>query len=275
MNHYHPLLFLLLLVTISVPCQTTLITYNLRYDNPGDGINCWADRREDVVRMIRYYQPDILGIQEGLVGQVHYLDSSLADYDFTGLGREDGATRGEFAAIFFNKERLRLLDTRTWWLSETPDTVSVGWDAALERIVTYGKFLALSSGDTFYVFNTHFDHIGQIAREQSADLILQIIDRMGIWEKRIVVMGDLNAVPAEASIRRLSSRLEDPWAKNDILRSGPEGTFNAFDTEAPVDRRIDYIFVKNVDAKACRHIADRRANGLWPSDHLPVMVQLD
>ncbi|HRY97886.1 MAG TPA: endonuclease/exonuclease/phosphatase family protein [Bacteroidales bacterium] len=264
-----------MLARLSLVGQTTLMSWNIRYDNPEDGDNRWKLRREEVAGLIRTYRPDILGVQEGLYAQVEFLDTVLTGYDYTGVGREDGYRQGEFAAILYHKERVQLLDSRTWWLSDTPDTVSVGWDAALERIVTYGKFFALSTGDTFYVFNTHFDHIGQVARERSAELILQIIDGMGIMEKKIVVMGDLNAGPEERPVAILSSRLEDPRRMNGILRSGPEGTFNAFKQDATLESRIDYIFVKNLVPKVFQHIPERRSNGLWPSDHLPVLVRLE
>jgi endonuclease/exonuclease/phosphatase family metal-dependent hydrolase len=251
-----------------------MMTLNLRYDNANDKENGWDLRKAEVVTMIDFYHPDIVGIQEGLSNQVAYLDSALTDYDYTGVGREDGKRKGEFAAIFFNKHTIKLISSKTYWLSETPDTVSKGWDAALERIVTFGKFVHLKTKDTIYVFNTHMDHIGKLARENSAKLILRIIDGMKIWNKKLIVMGDLNSEPDDAAAKILSNSLSDMRGKPHVVSYGPEGTFNQFNTDLPVTKRIDYIFVKNITVTEHIHLDDRRKNNLWLSDHLPVLVKM-
>jgi len=251
-----------------------MMTLNLRYDNANDKENGWDLRKAEVVTMIDFYHPTILGIQEGLSNQVAYLDSALTDYDYTGVGREDGKRKGEFSAIFYNKHTIKLISSKTYWLSETPDTVSIGWDAALERIVTFGKFVHLKTKDTIYVFNTHMDHIGKLARENSSKLILRIIDSMNIWHKNVVVMGDLNSQPDEVAAQTISSRLLDMRWKPHVTSYGPEGTFNQFNIDLPVTKRIDYIFVKNMTVTEHIHLDDRRKNNLWLSDHLPVLVKM-
>ncbi|GBL35727.1 hypothetical protein EMGBS15_13220 [Filimonas sp.] len=268
------LVYLLLMGCFTLSGQSYMMTFNLRYDNANDKENAWGNRKDEIVDMINYYHPDILGIQEGLYQQVTYLDSALIDYEYTGIGREDGKRKGEFSAIFYNRHKIKLLSSRTYWLSETPDTVSVGWDAALERIVTFGKFVDLKTKDTFYVFNGHFDHIGKIARENSAKLIVSVIEKMKIWHKKVIVMGDLNSEPSDSAVQILSAQLSDMKGKQNLKTYGPEGTFNQFNIDLPVTKRIDYIFVKNITITEYIHIDDRRKNNLWLSDHLPVMVKM-
>ena len=266
------LLALFFLLPFILPAQTTFMTYNLRYNNPGDKENCWEYRKSEVADMLNRYHPDILGIQEGLQDQVLFLDSALNNYDYTGVGRDDGKTKGEYSAIFYNTRRFRLLSMKTYWLPETPDTVSVGWDAAMERIATFASFSDIKTDDTLYVFNMHMDHIGVKAREESARLILRLIDQQQLWNKRLVVMGDFNATPDEKPAQLYAEKLQCAYNTSRETKQGPPGTFNAFNTTDPVTKRIDYIFTKNISISHCHHIADRRKNNLWLSDHLPVMA---
>ncbi len=148
-----------------------IMSYNIRYDNPDDGINAWGKRKENVASLIRFYQADLIGLQEVLYKQLTYLEQQLAGYGRIGVGRDDGKQQGEFSPIFYAKEKLALLDQGTFWLSDTPDRPSVGWDASMERIATWGQFRHEASGDTVFFFNTHFDHRGEQAREESARLL--------------------------------------------------------------------------------------------------------
>lgn len=269
------LILLLLILPVVALSQTTFMTFNLRYNNPGDKENCWEYRKVEIADMLHRYHPDILGIQEGLQDQVLYLDSALEDYSYTGVGRDDGKTKGEYSAIFYNTNRFELLSMKTYWLSDTPDTVSVGWDAAMERIATFAMFSDLKKGDTLYVFNTHMDHIGVQARENSARLILRIIDQQKLWNKRLVVMGDFNATPQESPVKLFAEKLQCAYNNSRETKLGPPGTFNAFNTTEPVTKRIDYIFTNKLSVRIYRHIDDRRKNNRWLSDHLPVLIQLN
>ena len=154
------------------PQSHSIMSYNIRYDNEWDKVNSWEIRKDEVIKLIYEYDPGIIGIQEGLLNQVRYINNAFNNYDYFGVGRDDGKDRGEFCSIFYDKTRYDLQKSSTFWLSETPGKISVGWDAALERICTYGLFLDKKKGQNFWVFNTHFDHIGSIAREKSAELIL-------------------------------------------------------------------------------------------------------
>lgn len=269
------LLLPVLMMVLGLNAQKSIMTYNIRYNNPGDKENWWENRKQDVATLIQYYQPDILGIQEGLHDQVKYLDNALEKYAFVGVGRDDGKEKGEYTAIFFNNQNLELLKTKTYWLSETPDRVSVGWDASMERIVTYAKFKDKKTKNIIHVFNCHYDHIGKMARENSSKLVLDLIKKMGVANEPIAVIGDLNSLPEEKPIQLLKTKLQDAFETSSMPAYGPTGTFNSFNPNAELTRRIDYILTKNLKVKGFRSIDDRRKNGLYPSDHLPVLITLD
>lgn len=267
--------FLVQIVPVTVFGQTAVMSYNLRYNNPKDQENWWEHRKSEVAEMISYYAPEILGIQEGLNSQVKYLDSTLLGYNYIGVGRDDGKQKGEYAAIFYKTESMTLLASKTYWLSETPDRVSVGWDASMERVVTFGKFLDKRSQDTLYVFNAHYDHKGKVARKKSTELILSVMDTMGIADKKVLLMGDLNSEPNNEPIKLFKTQMVDHYNQKGVITYGPTGTFHGFDTQGTLNKRIDYIFTKNVNAKAYIHIDDRRKNNLYLSDHLPVLLKME
>ena len=248
------------------------MTFNLRYDNPSDGENRWELRKQEVAEMILHYRPSIVGIQEGLYDQVVFLASMLAGYRFIGAGRDDGFRAGEYSAVFYDSTHWSILRENTFWLSQNPHTVSKGWDAACNRICTYGAFRHRISGDTFFVFNTHFDHVGKLAREKSSELIRSVMDSVTMPQSRVIVMGDFNAEPDDASIRTLKLRLQDSREISAQKPYGPAGTFNGFATDKTITKRIDYILTKNLAVKEHLHIDDRRQNQLYLSDHLPVFV---
>ncbi|SVB66627.1 uncharacterized protein METZ01_LOCUS219481, partial [marine metagenome] len=173
----------------------SIISYNIRYDNNWDVENSWKIRRNKINQILVQYSPSIIGIQEGLLNQVQYIDSSLINHDYVGIGRDDGKEKGEFCAIYYDTTRYVLLKDSTFWLSETPDTVSIGWDAVLERICTYCLLTDRITKKEFWVFNTHFDHIGVTARERSSELILNRINKINSRSLPIILMGDFNSIP--------------------------------------------------------------------------------
>lgn len=254
--------------------QISYMSYNIRYDNPNDHENWWSHRKSELAKMVNHYSPEVMGIQEALHNQVAYLDSALTDYDYVGVGRDDGVKSGEYAAIFYKKQQLKLLKTKTSWLSETPDIVSVGWDASMERIVTYAKFLDKRTRDTLHIFNAHFDHRGPKSRVNAAELILELIADLTQDDSKVVVMGDLNSEPNDRPIELLTQELSDAYDLSNHKVYGPFGTYNGFD-DRPLDRRIDYILTKNIKVDRFSHIDDRRSNNLWLSDHLPVLINTD
>ena len=196
------------------------------------------------------------------------LQSGLTDYNYVGVGRDDGKTKGEYSAIFYKKDELKLIEESTFWLSETPENISVGWDAALPRICTYALFQHQESKRQYWHFNTHFDHMGVSARTQSAKLIASKIGSLADDEEAVVISGDFNAEPHESPITVITTYLEDPIETVDL--TGPLGTFNGFDLDANLDRRIDYIFCKSVRPIEYQHLDTKRSNKRWISDHLPI-----
>ncbi len=253
----------------------TVLTYNIRYDNPGDGEDAWPKRRDHLTAQVRFYAPDVFGIQEGLHRQLLYIDEQLPGYTRVGVGRDDGREGGEYSCLYFLKKRFGLLASGTFWLSETPDTVSKGWDAALPRICTYAHLYDSLAGRKLWVFNTHFDHIGKEARRRSAELILQKIAAMNRSGEAVVLTGDFNAEPAEAPVAVITRDLRDARAISREPSFGPEGTFNAFNFHDPVRRRIDYVFLNDKGLSVAQYavLSDSR-DCHYPSDHLPVLARL-
>ncbi|WP_223034302.1 endonuclease/exonuclease/phosphatase family protein [Hanstruepera marina] len=251
------------------------MTYNIRYDNPEDGLNAWDNRKLELTHLISYYKPDVLGIQEGLIHQLHYLDAQLTEYSRIGLGRDDGLEKGEFSAIYYNHNKLSLIKSSTFWLSERPDTVSVGWDASMERICTYGLFKDKSTKKNVWIFNTHYDHIGKLAREKSSELILKKIREVNTNDYPVILMGDFNSEPNSQTITILTNAFGDASEKSSHGIYGPAGTFTGFDKNTLAEKRIDYLFVKNLKVTTYRHIDDKMKNSNYLSDHLPVLIELE
>lgn len=269
------LLVLTAVASFQIQAQSSsIMTFNIRYDNPNDNENAWGKRKEALVDLVQYYHPDFLGIQEGLDHQVNFIQKQLSNYKHIGIGRDDGEKKGEFSAIFYDTSRFELLYQETFWLSNTPEKVSIGWDASMERICTYGKFKNKLTNELLYVFNTHFDHIGVLARKNSAQLLLTKIKVLGLDKAKIVVMGDLNSVPDSEPIAILKQVLDYGFEKASRKFYGPQGTFNDFDSVKIVDNRLDYIFTKNIKVFSYRHIDDKRPNNLCVSDHFPVLLTL-
>ncbi len=255
--------------------ETRVMSYNVKYDNVNDTINNWNDRKDAMVDLIQYYKPDFVGAQEVLHHQLTYLDSMLAKHSYVGVGRDDGKQKGEYAPILFNTSNFKLLKNKTFWLSETPDKVSVGWDASMERICTYGLFKNRTTGMELYVFNTHFDHIGELARAKSAELILQKIHDINVKNLPVILMGDLNLTPDTTPIKLIRTKMDDGMEISKEPFYGPSGTFSGFDHSRVLNTRIDYIFTKNLKVNSYIHIDDRMENNKHVSDHLPVFLTLN
>lgn len=276
MKRFHLVLVLaLFLRSLSIYGQViNVLTYNIKYDNVTDTVNNWNDRKADMVKLLEHYKPEIIGMQEVLDNQLVYLVENLQNFKAIGVGREDGKKKGEFSPILYDTTQNKLLESRTFWLSETPDKVSVGWDAALERICTYALFEEVKTQQRFWVFNTHFDHKGSVARERSAELIVSKINEMNTERLPVILMGDLNLTPDEAPIQFLRNALSDGQAASTRAFYGPTGTFNGFQQDKILSDRIDYIFVHDFKVNSYMHIDDRMENNKHISDHLPVIIKL-
>lgn len=275
MKRYHIAFVFIFLSSIGFSQELSLMTYNIRYATVNDGENQWEKRKGFLVDQIAFYAPDVFGIQEGLEQQLTFIQDSIANYVYVGVGRDDGKKNGEFCAIFFNKEKLELISEQTFWLSPTPDKVSKGWDAALERICTYALFEDKTNGHKFWVFNTHFDHIGETARENSAKLIVEKVNEINKDNFPVFVMGDFNLNENSEAISYLASVFNDSRSVSEAKPFGPHGTFTGFEFHNPVKDRIDYIFSSrnNVVIKQYAVLTDSKESK-YPSDHFPVLVKV-
>jgi len=255
--------------------EINVITYNIRFDNPDDGENRWDLRKENLVQLLRGYDPDIFGIQEGLLHQVNFIDSALVDYNYLGQGRDDGKNAGEFCALFYKESVVTLLKQGFFWLSETPDIPSVGWDAALNRICVYGLFEYGKTNHRFWVFNTHLDHMGKLAREKSAEMIVARAAEMNTEHLPIILLGDFNLEPGSEALSPVIGDFNDSRLACTGEIAGPAGTYNAFRFDLPVTQRIDYIFISKGKSEVMKYFVIADSNeGFFPSDHFPVFVRV-
>ena len=252
-----------------------VLTYNIKYDNPKDSLNNWAGRKDFLISQLRFYAPDVFGTQEGLAHQLSDIEKGLADYAYFGVGRDHGDQRGEFTAIFYNTKKFDLKEENTFWLSPTPTKPSKGWDAALPRICTYGLFQAKETGQQFFVFNAHFDHMGSVAREENAKLILKKIAQLNKEGLPVILMGDFNLQESSAGIQLILEQMHDTHHKASINAHGPKGTFNGFNFSKPVEARIDYIFASPKGFEIIKSgILSDSFDCRYPSDHFPVYAEL-
>ncbi|MCE6989490.1 endonuclease/exonuclease/phosphatase family protein [Dyadobacter sp. CY323] len=248
-------------------------TYNLRMNTEKDGVNAWPNRKEMVKGLIQFHEFDIFGVQEAFIGQLKDV-AELTEYVYTGKGRDDGKEGGEHSSIFYKKDRFKLLKSGDFWLSETPDKPGKGWDATCcNRIASWGKFQDLASKKEFFFFNVHFDHQGVEARKQSGLLMVKKINEIA-GKATVILTGDFNSTPETEQIKSIQTILSDAHNVSKQKPYGPEGTFNAFKFDAPMQTRIDYIFVsKNVDVLKYGVLTDAREQR-YPSDHQPVVAKV-
>jgi endonuclease/exonuclease/phosphatase family metal-dependent hydrolase len=256
-----------------------VLSFNIRYNNPNDGENSWPNRSERVKNFLWSESPDIIGFQEVLHNEVLELDRALFNYNFSqrqytriGVGREDGKTKGEYSPIYFRSNRFQLISSKTVWLSQTPDKPSKGWDAACERIATFALLFDEELKDTLLVVNAHWDHVGVVARQESAKLILKEIEGFTSVQN-IIFMGDLNCKPEDPALKKLRAEFSDAG----MGASSKVGTFNNFERAAnPKAPRIDYVFykLKNLGFHSYK-VGNTNVNEPLLSDHFPIIVEFE
>lgn len=248
-------------------------TYNLRLNTEADGPDRWALRKDAVRALIRYHEFDLFGTQEGLADQIDDL-AEMQEFDHAGVGRDDGRHAGEHSAIFFRRARFELLGHGDFWLSQTPDRPSIGWDGrCCRRLASWVRLRERESGREFVVFSAHFDHEGVVARRESARLILRQAEAIA-GPLPVICLGDLNSTPESDAARTLAARLRDARESSLAPPYGPVGTFNGFRLDAPLADRIDYIFVRE-HFEVLKYAALTDSLGArFPSDHLPVVARL-
>ncbi len=297
------LILLSFLAVTSISAQLLVGSYNIRYKNGGDSIkgNVWTKRCQVICDQVNFMSPDIFGAQEVLNGQLNDMLARLDGYDYIGVGRDDGKQAGEYAAIFYKTDRLRLLDEGNFWLNETPDRPGLGWDAACIRICTWGRFAGQTAtdDDAFYFFNLHMDHVGVTARREAAKLIVRKIIEIA-HDAPVIVTGDFNVDQNDEiyGIFTTSGLLKDSYLAS-RLRFAENGTFNSFDPDLYTESRIDHILVSpsaRVDSygvltnsywipdkssadqlkghDAPQQITFSKYSRRLPSDHYPVFVRL-
>lgn len=256
--------------------EINIMSYNIRYGTANDGENHWEKRKTKVADLINYYAPDFIGMQEAQKFQQDFLLQQLPQYASIGSPRTNDAN-AEYSNIFYNKNRFKLIQQHTLWLSPTPDTISVGWDAALPRIATYGLFRSLEGKQFIWVINAHFDHVGTLARLESAKLIIaEIANLKKINNCEVIFTGDLNARPEEAPVAYLSQHLSEARSHCQSKPYGEKDTWNGFNFKEKPDGQIDYIFVADTAImQVSKYITiDDFYDFKYPSDHLPVMATL-
>ena len=255
--------------------ELTTVAFNVRYNSSEDGVNVWENRKEWLAHSMRFFKADIIGAQEVTYKQLMDMAQLLPSYSYIGTGR-DGGNNGELSPIFYNKARLEVLKSETFWLSTTPNQVgSKGWDAALPRVVTWALFKDKVSGQTFYHFNTHFDHRGVNARIESAKLLSKKINAIAN-SKPVFVTGDLNSSPESETIKTLlDSELKDPYLTLDKdAVYGPEYTFNGWNADGKNSKnRIDYVMYKGALEPLSLQILDGQRGDLYISDHFPLIFK--
>jgi endonuclease/exonuclease/phosphatase family metal-dependent hydrolase len=250
-------------------------TYNIRFANPNDIGNLWKDRSPHLINQIMFHKMDIIGIQEGLNHQLEDMKAGLG-FPYIGVGRDQGGTEGEYSAIFYNPEIFEVIEQKTFWLSESPDQPSKGWDAALNRVCTWGRFKTKKGNKEFYVFNIHYDHIGQLAREESSKLVISKIKEINKKNLPVIFMGDFNVTPDNPAYQTViqNSDLKDSRLTSQRPSIGNQGTFNGFIWDKLPDGIIDHIFV-SPNITVLRHgILTDNYGMKYPSDHFPVMVEV-
>ncbi len=253
-----------------------VMTYNIRVAID-KGINSWENRKELVASVIKTHGADIFGVQEALKSQVDDLVKLLPGFGWIGVGRDDGAEAGEYAAIFYNKERFEVLENSTFWLSDTPEKPSMGWDAAYIRIVTWAKFKDKETGKIFYYFNTHFDYKGIMARLEEANLLNDKVAEIA-GKTPAIIAGDFNFKSDFGGYKILTggrkNYLFDTQKIAKIDSSGPNITYNDFGKSFEAGNKIDYIFIKNNIEVYKHQIIMDTFEGRYPSDHMPLRVVL-
>ena len=257
-----------------------LMTYNIRLNNAGDGINAWPLRKDKFTGLIRFNKADIFDVQEAVNLQMKDLAAAFPEFDNVGVGRDDGKEAGEYMAIFYRRDRFQKINDGMFWLNEATTQPGRGWDASYNRTCTWIKLKDKVTGKSFYVFNTHLDNNGAVAREEGAKLILKKMKEINSEALPLIFTGDFNSKKEEAPIQAVLKELKDSRDISITPPYGPEITSNGF-AVGGMTMVIDYIFV-NDKVTIYRHgvLSDSFPSNetppkyYYPSDHLPVMVEV-
>ncbi|MTI41444.1 endonuclease/exonuclease/phosphatase family protein [Fulvivirga lutimaris] len=277
MKHYI-FTFILTLLTSAIIAQDNIsmkvMSYNLKFDDKNDPVNNWDNRKDQVIGLLKYHEPMIFGTQEGLHHQLEDIKAGLSSFEYIGVARDDGKQKGEYSAFFYNTKYFKSIKSGTFWLSETPASPSKSWDAALPRVCSWAEMEDMNTKKHFFIFNTHFDHIGVVAREKSIGVIINKIKELAN-DLPVVVMGDFNFEDDTAPYKRMTEFMSDTRLVNGVEPYGPEATFNGFHFDKQPEVRIDYIFVNDqIKVKSYATLSDSQ-DMAYPSDHFPVVAEVE
>lgn len=257
----------------------SVMSFNIRLNTASDSLNAWPYRKEKLSSQVLYHAPQVLGVQEALPDQMNDLRASLKQYKSIGGGRDNGTDKGEASAIFYDTTQLSALQSGMLWLSETPTVAgSKGWDAAFPRVITWAKLKHKKSGKQFVAFNTHFDHMGKIARRESAHMVLKTVKEIA-GKLPAFFTGDFNATPDDEPIQVIMDKnnplhLIDAKAVSVKPHYGPTGTFNAFKSKETSNQPIDYIFIKGNWQVKNHATISQTWEGRFASDHFAILALL-
>ena len=248
-----------------------VISYNVRFSG-GDGENHWDLRKHASINMINDEKPTVFGVQEAKADQIAYLKENLPQYGYIGVGREDGKDGGEHMSIFYLKEEVELLDGGTFWLSETPDVPSKGWDAACKRSCTWTKLKMKDTGKEFAYINTHLDHVGKVAQREGLALICKRFAEIVPVGMPAFLTADFNALTNDPIFEPLNAEMFD--AREKAPETDRRATFNGWKAgdENNPDRVIDHIFFRGAEAHTFKVLRDKEYGAPFISDHYPIVM---
>ncbi len=251
--------------------ELKVMSYNIRYGSAEDGTNSWPMRYLATYEMLKDQAPDVFGIQEALDFQVAYI-KDYCGYEGVGVGREDGKKDGEHMAIFWNKKTVSMIKWGTFWLSETPEEPSMGWDAACYRTATWALMKCKKTGKKFYFVNTHLDHVGKEARRKGLQLIVDRIDDINPKGYPMVLTGDFNITPDNEALVDLDKIMSS--ARKVAEKTDENGTFNGWG-RSKRNSVIDYIYISGFSACPEFHtVTEKYSDRKFISDHYPVAARL-
>jgi endonuclease/exonuclease/phosphatase family metal-dependent hydrolase len=249
-----------------------VMSYNIRMGTAKDGTNSWEYRYPATAMMIQDQKPDVFGVQEAFDFQIRFIEDNFTDYDCVGVGRDNGKSEGEHMSIFWNKKTIKMIKWGTFWLSETPEKPSKGWDAACKRTATWALMKDKNTGKMFYFVNTHLDHRGSEARRQGLNLIVSRIDEINQKGYPMVLTGDFNMKPDDAALTGLEQRMQS--ARKIAPKTDNHATLNLWG-KGKADMVIDYIYVSGFSACTEYHtITEKYGTWKYISDHYPIYAKL-
>ena len=261
---------------MSIACNRTseikVMSYNIRLSSgtiKADSIYHWEHRKQASLNLMHEENPTVFGLQEACPDQMDYMVENLPEYGYIGVGRDDGKRKGEFMSIFYKKEEVEFIDGGTFWLSETPDEVSKGWDAACFRTCTWAILKKKDTGKKFVYMNTHLDHKGKVAREESIKLIVARAEQITGGKLPVFITADFNSPTSNAIFKPMQEAMLD--ARVEAPVTDDRGTLNCWGTTPP-GVVIDHVFYRGAEAQKFEVLRDKDYGAPYVSDHYPVML---